>query len=78
MGISGSIDPVTGFLEYAGHMRPWHGVDLPARLTVALAVPVTVENDVNLVAVDEWLHGCARGYRDVLADLDEPRASLRQ
>ena len=66
IGISGSIDPVTGFLEYAGHMRPWHGFDLQARLTAALGVPVTVENDVNLVAVDEWLNGCARGYRDVL------------
>ncbi len=66
VGISGSIDPGTGFLEYAGHMRPWHGFDVQARLTAALEVPVTVENDVNLVAVDEWLHGCAQGYRDVL------------
>lgn len=66
IGISGTIDPVTGFLEYAAHMRPWHGFDLPARLSEALDVPVTVENDVNLVVVDEWLHGCARGYHDVL------------
>ncbi|QDP97147.1 ROK family transcriptional regulator [Microlunatus elymi] len=66
VGISGSIDPVTGRLGYADHMPRWLGFDVPARLTEALGITVTVENDVNLVAVDELLHGCARGYRDAV------------
>lgn len=66
VGISGSIDPITGLLGYAGHMPRWVGFDVPGRLSEALGVPVTVENDVNLVATDELLHGCARGYTDVV------------
>lgn len=66
IGISGSIDPVTGFLEYATHMPRWHGFDLPTRLGEILSLPVAVENDVNLVAMDEVLHGTAAGYRDVI------------
>lgn len=66
VGISGSIDPVTGFLGYADHMPRWHGFNVPARLSESLGIPVTVENDVNLVATDELLHGRARGYTDVL------------
>jgi predicted NBD/HSP70 family sugar kinase len=66
VGISGSIDPITGFLGYAGHMPRWLGFDVPARLTEALGMPVTVENDVNLVATDELLHGTARGYSNVV------------
>jgi len=66
IGISGSIDPVTGFLGYADHMPRWHGFNVPARLSDSLGIAVTVENDVNLVATDELLHGRARGYTDVL------------
>jgi predicted NBD/HSP70 family sugar kinase len=66
VGISGSIDPVTGFLGYAPHLPRWYDFDVPGRLAEALEMPVTVENDVNLVATDELRHGCARGYRDVV------------
>lgn len=66
IGIAGSIDPVTGFLGYADHMPRWHGFNVPGRLADALGMQVTVENDVNLVATDELLHGRGRGYRDIL------------
>lgn len=66
IGIAGSIDPVTGFLGYAEHMPRWHGFNVPGRLADALGMHVTVENDVNLVATDELLHGRGRGYRDIL------------
>ncbi|WP_026377741.1 ROK family transcriptional regulator [Aestuariimicrobium kwangyangense] len=66
VGISGSIDPATGLLAHAEHMPQWLGFDVPARLSEALGIPVTVENDVNLVVVDEFMHGCARGRDDVL------------
>jgi predicted NBD/HSP70 family sugar kinase len=65
-GITGSVDPVTGFVEYAAHMPRWQGFDVQRRLTEALGNPVTVENDVNLVTVDEVAGGQGRGYRNVL------------
>jgi len=65
-GITGSVDPVTGFLEYAAHMPRWHGFDVRQRLTEALGNPVTVENDVNLVTVDEIAGGRGKGYRNVV------------
>lgn len=66
VGISGSIDPITGLLGYAHHMPRWLGFDVPTRLSEALGMPVMVENDVNLVATDELFRGCARGYTDVI------------
>jgi predicted NBD/HSP70 family sugar kinase len=53
VGTPGSIDPITGRLEYASHLRGWHGDDLPARLSEAIGVPVDLVNDVRLAAVAE-------------------------
>ncbi len=53
VGSPGSIDPITGRLEYASHLRGWHEVDLPVRLRNALGVPVEIVNDVRLAAVAE-------------------------
>ncbi len=65
-GIQGSVDPVTGHLEYATHMPRWQGFDVRQRLGAALGSAVTVENDVNLVTVDEVAGGCGRGHRNVV------------
>ena len=65
-GIQGSVDPRTGHLEYATHMPRWQGFDVGQRLGEALGGPVTAENDVNLVTVDEVAGGNGRGKRDVL------------
>jgi predicted NBD/HSP70 family sugar kinase len=61
VGSPGSIDPITGRLEYASHLRGWHEVDLPVRLRDAIGVPVEIVNDVRLAAVAEM---AARGARD--------------
>jgi predicted NBD/HSP70 family sugar kinase len=65
-GIQGSVDPVTGHLEYATHMPRWQGFDVRQRLRAALGGAVTVENDVNLVTVDEVANGRGRGCRNVV------------
>ena len=67
VGLPGSVDPDTGRLEYAPHLPGFLGFDVRARLRARLRLPVTVENDVNLVAVDELAaQGAAVGRRSAL------------
>jgi predicted NBD/HSP70 family sugar kinase len=60
IGTPGALDPITGRLGYARHLRGWHGTDLPNVLRDALGAPVSVVNDVKLAAVAEL---AARGPR---------------
>ncbi|HEY2175734.1 MAG TPA: ROK family transcriptional regulator [Mycobacteriales bacterium] len=66
VGIQGSVDPSTGHLEYAMHLPWWQGFDVEQHLSDALGGPVTVENDVNLVTIDEVATGSGRNRRDVI------------
>ncbi|GAA3205512.1 ROK family transcriptional regulator [Actinocorallia longicatena] len=60
IAIQGAINPGTGRLAYAAHIPGWQGPDLVQRLQESLALPVMVENDVNLAALAEAEHGVAR------------------
>ena len=72
IGTPGAFDPRTSRLRYARHLPGWHDPDLLDRLAEAVAVPVHVENDVNLAAVAELGSGRARGVDDfVLLWVDE-------
>jgi predicted NBD/HSP70 family sugar kinase len=72
IGTPGAFDPTTGRLRYARHLPGWHDPDVLARIAAAVAVPVRVENDVNLVAVAERQIGRAAGIDDfVLLWADE-------
>jgi predicted NBD/HSP70 family sugar kinase len=64
IGSPGAVDPATGRLNYAPHMPGWEGFDIPGTLRDLLGAPVTVENDVNLVALEEMIAGRAKGVRD--------------
>ncbi len=64
IGIQGAVDPQTGRLWYAAHIRGWQIADLVGTLNRALGVTVELENDVNLVAVAEHMRGAARGHQD--------------
>lgn len=64
IGIGGALDPATGRLRYATHLPGWHSPRLVGELEDALGVAVSIENDVNLVAVAEQAHGVARGCAD--------------
>jgi len=59
IGAQGAFDPRTGLLSSAPHIPGWLGFDVPARLSEKLGVEVTIENDVNLVAVEEMTEGKA-------------------
>ncbi|MET3804144.1 putative NBD/HSP70 family sugar kinase [Nakamurella sp. UYEF19] len=60
----GVIDPATGRLRHARHIRGWEAPGLIERLTQTLGVPVIHGNDVNLAAVAEGTHGVARSSTD--------------
>ncbi|MFE0028078.1 ROK family transcriptional regulator [Amycolatopsis sp. NPDC059021] len=64
IGAQGAFDPRTGFLSSAPHIPGWLGFDVPGRLSEQLGVEVTIENDVNLVAVEEMTAGRAAGLDD--------------
>ncbi|MFF0576818.1 ROK family transcriptional regulator [Streptosporangium saharense] len=74
IGVQGALDPGTGRIGYATSrdLPGWHIPHLVETLREGLGVPVSVENNVNLVAQAEQAHGAARGHRDfVLLWADE-------
>ncbi|MCE7003366.1 ROK family transcriptional regulator [Kibdelosporangium philippinense] len=63
VGTPGAINPRTGHLWFAPHLPGWEGFDMPGRIGAELGVPVTIENDVNLVALEEMIAGQATAVR---------------
>ncbi|WP_283149350.1 ROK family protein [Silvimonas soli] len=64
----GLIDPVTGTILGAAEAVPdYAGCSPKAALEAAFKVPVTVENDVNCVALAEGWQGAAKGVQHFIA-----------
>lgn len=59
VGLSGFIDSVNGICRYAP-LFDWHNVELGPALEFKLHVPVSIDNDVNTLAVAERLFGAGR------------------
>ncbi|WP_086822144.1 ROK family protein [Allokutzneria sp. NRRL B-24872] len=64
VGSPGAVNPADGHLGFAPHLPGWEGFDMPGRLRELLEAPVTVENDVNLVALEEMVAGRATDIDD--------------
>jgi len=63
IGTAGTVDPA-GVVTHATDALPgWLGIDLTARFTAALGIPVTVLNDVHAMGLGEARHGAAAGDR---------------
>ncbi len=60
----GVIDPVTGSLRHARHIRGWEAPGLHEQMSERLGIPVSHGNDVNLAAVAEGLVGAAQASSD--------------
>lgn len=60
VGTPGVIDPVSGRISAAPNIENWEGVLAEFVFSEALAVPVRVENDVNLAALGEQERGAGR------------------
>ena len=60
----GVIDPTTGRLRHARHIRGWEAAGLIDQLSETLGITVIHGNDVNLAAVAEGTHGVAQQHLD--------------
>jgi glucokinase len=69
IGVSsaGQINFRTGQVIWATENLPgWTGMPIKENLESALDLPITVDNDVNCMAMGEMVFGAARGYRHIL------------
>src|SRR5581483_3208483 len=65
VGLPGLVD-LDGAIHYAPNLPGFVGVPARERLAARLPVPVAVDNDANVAALGEVLHGAGRGRREVL------------
>ncbi|WP_232666605.1 ROK family transcriptional regulator [Pseudonocardia sp. TRM90224] len=63
IGTRGMVDPRTGDMRFSYDLAAWH-VGVLASLRERLGGSVTIENDVNLVALAEHRYGAAVGHDD--------------
>lgn len=64
IGTPGAVDPSTGHLGFAPHLPGLVSVDLPSTLRDLLGTSVSIENDINLAALEEMSSGGAVGVRN--------------
>jgi Transcriptional regulator/sugar kinase len=65
VGVAGMVD-FEGVVRYAPNIPGIEGLELGSRLEKACRLPVAVDNDANVAALGEVLHGAARGFHEVL------------
>jgi glucokinase len=65
VGLPGLVD-LDGVVHYSPNLPGFVDVAARERLAVACPVPLVVDNDANVAALGETLHGAGRGRRDVL------------
>ncbi|MDR2946143.1 MAG: ROK family protein [Candidatus Adiutrix sp.] len=66
VGLPGWINQQAGILLKAPNMPGWVDVPMAEIMSRALHLPVCLENDTNLYALGEWLHGAGRGLDNLL------------
>lgn len=67
VGVPGPVDTLAGRVgEHVPHVPDLAGRPLAAELAAKLALPVFVDNDVNALALGEWMFGVGRGARSLV------------
>ena len=66
VGAPGPIDPKSGLVYTPPNLPGWDEIALGPRLSQALGVPVSLENDVNLGTMGEHALGAGRDTRDMV------------
>lgn len=62
VGIPGVVDPRTGVMPpFPNHVPEFGGVPLAERIQAKTGLPVFIDNDVNALALAEWMFGLGRG-----------------
>jgi glucokinase len=67
LGAPGPIDVERGFVYFFPNIPGWKNTPLKALLQKALKLPVTLDNDANVMALAEFLYGAGRGTRNIVA-----------
>ncbi|MBM7580128.1 ROK family protein [Jeotgalibacillus terrae] len=63
IGLSGVIDPITGVITGAGDTMPgWLGTEVGKYLKEKLPIPVTIDNDVNVAGLGEFINRKLNGH----------------
>lgn len=65
VGFGGPVDFRTGRICCSHQIAGWHDVELGQWLGELTRLPVSVENDANVAALGEALHGAGRGFDPV-------------
>lgn len=65
LGAPGPLDPERGVILNPPNLPGWKGFPLAESLHDALGVPVLLENDANVGALGEAIHGSGTGYRSL-------------
>ena len=63
IGVTGPVDMATGIVSNPYTLCGWPPTDLRSPFSVALGVPVVIDNDANVAAVGEWWRGAGAGCR---------------
>lgn len=66
IGLPGLVDPVKGIVKFLPNIPGWREVPLKRILEKKFHIPAVLENDVNLIALGEWMFGAGRGCRDIM------------
>ncbi|MCR3760883.1 ROK family protein [Clostridium felsineum] len=66
MSMPGSVNSETGVIGGYSAVPCIHGFNIKKKISEALNLPVTIENDANCAALGEVWKGAAKGLRDVL------------
>ncbi|MGQ9918838.1 MAG: ROK family protein [Bryobacteraceae bacterium] len=63
VGFGGPVDFASQQVVLSTHVGGWQGFDLPGWLREKFGTPVLMDNDANVGALGEGLHGAGRGFR---------------
>jgi glucokinase len=66
VGFGGPVDFPTQQVVLSTHVGGWKDFDLPGWLKEEFGVPVLMDNDANVGALGEGLHGAGRGKRPIM------------
>ena len=66
IGVPGIVDFERGVVFDLTNVRGWANVPLREKLSHALGLPVSVDNDANCMAFAEWKRGAGKGFRHLV------------
>jgi glucokinase len=66
VGVPGTVDPTTGVIGESHHTPELTGQHLGRMLGERFGRPAFVDNDVNALALSEWMFGLGRGTRSLV------------